>query len=247
MLSNLSSVGFPVHTQEQFQTLANKVMPESMAVPAANGRYLHWRADNGAELWVQADASGKVVSLTPHFAGKARLPVSIVQRIPRTDGTELDGSFFAWAAPGEQPDSGEFPFVFDVPDYRTQDELELPAKRDVQITAFTQELQIYDSPAAYDEFQRDDPKLSSRDVLPIGLFTPQGDPVDPPQAKVVLTGHIQEAKKLTNPITQAEFHWAQVETVGGTVDVLIDPEFVSDEIPADGVLSGTFWLSGRVL
>jgi hypothetical protein len=38
-----------------------------------------------------------------------------------------------------------------------------------------------------------------------------------------------------------------VDTLGGTFDVVIDPELLPDRPRAGNVVSGWFWLSGRLL
>ena len=249
MPSPLTSVGFTVHTQEQLKALTDRVMPEAMAVEADGGRYLHWQAPSGAELWLQTDLEGTVLGMTPHFRGDTRMKVGLVGRIERPNASQLDGALFAWAAPpGDDPGEGIYPFVFDVPNYRTHAELEIPSIQSVQLAAFAEELQVYASEQAFLDFQQDaQPPLASKSFLPIGLFTPDGAEVDPPQSRAILTGVIQETRQLTNTLTKAPFHWVNVETLGGNVDVLIDPEFIVDEpLKAGGILSGTFFLSGRI-
>ena len=243
----LGSIGFPVHTQEQFEKLADKLSPEAVASAHAAGTYLHWRAPNGAELWLQMDPDGRVISLTPHFASGKTISLKITERLVRPGAGELDGAFFGWAHGNPDDERDDVPFVFDAPDFRAHDELELPAEMGVQLTAFTHELQIYESPQAYADFQHDEPKLSSKHIIPIGLFTPEGEKLDPPESRIIMTGHIQEAKELTNPVTESTFHWVRADTLGGEVDVVIHPEFVGEALVAGGVISGSFSLIGRLI
>lgn len=246
MPTALSSVGFPVHTQEQFESLASKLMPEAIAVTSPAGNYLHWRGANGTELWLQMDPDGHVLSLTPHFSSGETIELKLTERLVRPGSTELDGAFFGWAHGDPSTDADDVPFVFDAPDFRAHDELELPTDARVQLTAFTTELQIYASPQAYADFQQDEPRLKSKDILPIGLFSPEGEKIDPPESRIIMTGHVKQTRLLTNPITQAEFHWVRADTLGGEMDVVIHPEFVIDDLAVGGVISGSFTLIGRV-
>jgi hypothetical protein len=47
-------------------------------------------------------------------------------------------------------------------------------------------------------------------------------------------------------VTGNRFWWALVDTLGGTYDVVIDPELLPDSPRAGNILSGWFWLSGRI-
>ena len=47
-------------------------------------------------------------------------------------------------------------------------------------------------------------------------------------------------------MTGAPFWWALLDTVGGTFDVVIDPSLLTSPVRAGNVLSGWFWLSGRL-
>ena len=49
-----------------------------------------------------------------------------------------------------------------------------------------------------------------------------------------------------NAVTGQPFCWALVDTVGGTFDVVIDPSLLSNPVHVGNVISGWFWLSGRL-
>ena len=55
------------------------------------------------------------------------------------------------------------------------------------------------------------------------------------------------AERKRNEESGGEFLWAAVDTLGGTYDVVADPSLLEIVPPPGSVLSGTFWLSGRVL
>lgn len=48
-------------------------------------------------------------------------------------------------------------------------------------------------------------------------------------------------------MSQQEFCWAKVRTLGGEMDVVADPQILEGFLVKDGVVSGSFWLSGRIL
>jgi hypothetical protein len=50
-----------------------------------------------------------------------------------------------------------------------------------------------------------------------------------------------------NQRTKANFYWFLVETLGGEIDVVADPKLIASEPQLGGVVSGQFWLSGRLI
>ena len=54
------------------------------------------------------------------------------------------------------------------------------------------------------------------------------------------------AERRTNRLTGAEFVWCLVNSTGGTFDVVADPELLPKLPPVGGVVSGGFWLTGRI-
>ncbi len=173
--------------------------------------------------------------------------VSITERIPRHEHSILDGAFYGWADPrSEDPESGEFPFVFDLPDYDLHNSLQLPVAANVQIAAFAHHLNGFANEEAYLASQREGRKFAPESFIPSGLFTPDGKVTEPPQAYSIFSGHVLDTAVINNPATNHEFYWAKVRTLGGEIDVVADPQIVKGSIVKDGIVRGTFWLSGRL-
>lgn len=228
--------------------LANRLADKCELIPVKGGRYLQWSSSCGAEAWLQVDRRGELIGMNPHFSGRSLIRVGLTARVTRPGDTALDGAFHAWAdPPSEDPVTGSYPFVFDVPDFLCYADAATPGIAQAQIAAFAHEVSVYGSVHAYEASTTAGPRLASRSFIPSGLFSPGGAKTEPPQALAILTGHVRRAEKRTNDLTGCLFHWAEVETFGGAFDVVIDPELV-DEVPgAGGVISGSFWLSGRLL
>ena len=115
-----------------------------------------------------------------------------------------------------------------------------------RIAAFAHELSLFPSVEAYETAQTGDIKFASQSFIPSGLFSPAGEKTEPPEAHAIFTGHIRKVEERTNELTNKGFWWALVESLGGVFDVVIDPELVEDTPQVGGVLSGAFWLSGRL-
>jgi hypothetical protein len=248
MASNFSTIGLPVASVEDINTLANSIGPLAEPLAAPSGVYFRWSDPSGAEMWLQVNANDELIGMNPHYAGRSAVRVGLTARLPSAGPSELDGSFHGWADPaGDAPDTGCYPFVFDAPDYRLHDDLSLPAQQEVQIAAFAQEIAAFESVATYEASQTGDLKYASQSFIPSGLFAPAGDSTVPPQARAIFTGHVLAADEKINVLTGRAFYWALVEAFGGAYDVVIDSNLLSSVPAIGGVISGSFWLSGRII
>ena len=248
MASNFSTIGLPVASAEEMYALAERIVPLAERLVAPSGAYFRWSDPSGAEIWLQVDANDDLIGMNPHYAGRSAVRVGLTARLPSAGPSELDGSFHGWADPaGDAPDTGCYPFVFDAPDYRLHEDLALPAQEEVQIAAFAHEIAAFETVAAYDASQTGDVMLASQSFIPSGLFTPAGESTVPPQARAIFAGHVLAADEKINVLTGRAFYWALVETLGGAYDVVIDPSLHPGVPAVGGVISGSFWLSGRIV
>jgi hypothetical protein len=245
MGSHLSAIGLPVRSEKELLQLAERVVASCASLDANGGRYLHWSSPSGAELWLQVNKDNTLIGMNPYFSGKSRVRVGLTSRVVRPDESELDGAFHGWADPsGDGPESGEYPFVFDVPDFQLHRQLPLPVTVTVQLAAFADEVSVFDSEEAYYASQTDELQFAPQSFLPSGVWT-SGE--GPPEASALLAGHILEVENRTNELTRNSFWWAFVKSLGGTFDVVIDPELLTSSPRVGGILQGSFWLSGRIL
>ncbi len=250
MPSHLSSIGVPITSSEALQALASRLLPDADVYGTAAGRYFRCRSASGAELWLQADRKKRLMGANPHFAGASRVRLGLTERFHHPDDTELDGAFHAWVEPPEDdPTTGTYPLVFDVPDAARFRSLALPRVEEVQLAAFAHELSVWPSEAAYLEAhaERDSPALAVRSFVPSGLFTAQGEPAADREAQAILTGVVQHAERLDNEHGGGAFYWLLVDSFGGSFDVVCDPELLEQSPPEGAVVQGAFWLSGRLL
>lgn len=245
LASHLSALGFDVRTPEELVALARRVADRTEEHRVAAGRYLRWQGGGGEELWLQMSAAGALVGMHPHFGGKARVRVGVNHRVGRDGDTALDGAFHGWAEPSDAPDDGAYPFVFDSPDAGRHARTRLPLVTDVQIAAFAVEIRSFPTVEAYDASHAGaELRFASRSFVPTGLFD---DGSAEARATALLTGHVVDAATLTNALTGRPYHHALVDSHGGRFDVVIDPELLARAPVPGGVVSGTFWLSGRIL
>lgn len=249
-MSNLSDIGFPVSGDEQIYEMIQSVLPLVKIVPCPQGIYYVFTDESGAEMYLQANQSQELIGFNPHFAGKSRRAVGLTKAIER-DSSELDGGFHAWANPTDKDDpetTGEYPFVFDVPDFRASGQIDFPQTLEIQLTAFaSNDFQIYESEQNYYDSQESEIKFAAQSFVPGGLFAPEGEEDFQPRPVGMLAGEIKEFELKTNQITKAKFYWFLVETLGGEVDVVADPKLITIEPNTGGIVNGQFWLSGRLI
>jgi hypothetical protein len=248
MPSQFSAIGFDVTSGEDLAALATRVSDQAETITVQDGQYLKWAPSSGEQLWLQVKRTGDAMGMNPHFAGAASVRVGLETRVVRESHTPLDGTFLGWANPPEGAmTGGDYPLAFDCPDAAVHAGLTLPVVVAVQIAAFAQQISVYDSTAAYDAAQAAQGlSFPSRSFIPSGLITPSGEPVDPPEPHALFVGHVLEAAARTNTVTGAPFWWALVDTIGGTYDVVIDPQLLAQPPRAGNIVSGWFWLSGRL-
>jgi hypothetical protein len=248
MPSHLPSIGFSIESAEEFGRLAEKLSSKAEPICVKKGKYLRWAGAGGEELWLQVNEKRELVGMSPHFAGKTKLSVGVVERVKRTGDTALDGGFKVWAAPESGPQDGAYPFVFDAPDAAAYADIELPCIAEAQVTAFAYQVSLYDSEDAYDTSQAGDGlHFASKSFVPSGIYIPGGEEVAAPAAEAIFTGEILTAELLTNSVSGLQFWRMVVATLGGQYDVVADPVLVEKHPVIGGYVSGTFWLSGRLL
>jgi hypothetical protein len=252
-MSNLSDIGFPVSRGEQdVNEMIQSVLPFVKIIPCPLGIYYKFTDASGAEIYLQANLGQELIGFNPHFEGKSRRLVGLTKAIER-DSSELDGGFYAWAQPSEENDpeeTGEYPFVFDVPDFQTVGGIDFPATLEIQLTAFaSNEFQIFQSEREYFESQEHDIKMASKSFVPSGMFLPDesGTPIEPPRPIGMFAGEIKKFELKINTLSGEKFYWFLVETLGGEIDVVADPKLVTSEPKIGGIVSGQFWLSGRLI
>jgi len=244
MPSQFSTIGFSITSGEDLAAIASQVADKADRISTPPGEYLKWAPPSGEQLWLQISPEGDAMGMSAHFAGKSAVRVAVEARVARPAHTPLDGTFLAWAnPPAGDAVGGDYPFAFDCPDAATHIDLALPVTVTAQVAAFAQQVSIFDSAAAFTSSQGS----PSRSFIPSGLVSPSGEPVSPPESHALIAGHVLEADTRVNAVSGTAYWWALVDSLGGTFDVVIDPDLLPEPPKPGQVLSGWFWLSGRLI
>lgn len=246
MASHFSSLGFKVTNQEDFTNYLKQAYENGENIKTDLGTYIKWEVGNGIELWGQLDVDNNAIGLNPHFTGNSSIKIRIQNKIKRDNDTILEGAFYCWADPDETGEDGAYPFIVDLPNIEIYN-LNIPQVVIAQITGFAHELSAYRNDDEFDNAQTSMPKFATESFIPAGLFDPNGNNSTPQQSMAIFTGHVIDTSKIINPITGQEFIWIKVSTLGGEYDIVADPQLIEDEISIGGVVSGMFWLSGKVI
>jgi hypothetical protein len=249
-MSNLSDIGFPVQNEQDVNVLITETIKYVESIRCPQGFYLIFADASGAEIYLQGNPDQELIGFNPHFDGKSKRKVGLTKKIER-DSSELDGGFYAWAEPrnADVESSGEYPFVFDVPDFRTIGEIHFPKICDIQLTAFaSNDFKIF---ADEEEFRADENwnQMAVKSFIPSGLFLPDDEKteIEPPRPIGIFAGEIKEFELKTNKLSNENFYWFLVKTLGGEVDVVADAKLVPVEPQIGGIVNGQFWLSGKIL
>ena len=249
MASHMSSIGFPIQTIEEVKVLGKRAVAQAtqtLTIPGL-GHYRVWSPGAGVEIWGHVNPQIQILGLEPHFNGEARMQVRLVKRVLHAKNTILEGAFYGWANPhaGVTAD-GDYPFCFSAPDYRMHDTLTLPCEVSVQLVAFPREFLAFENQDQARSSNTWMSQMAPESCIPSGLFLPGGGKIDPPKPEIMFRGTVQETSRLTNPDTGLHLCWARVRTLGGELDVVVDPTIVKGTIKKSGTVGSMCWLSGRI-
>ncbi|NGZ76965.1 hypothetical protein [Saccharibacillus alkalitolerans] len=247
MINHMTTLGFHLQEEEELLDLADYAYKNGTPFETEKGIYVRLEAGGGAELWLQLNREQVAIGMQPHFTGAGLMEIGIEGEVQREEANELDGTFYAWAGPG-RPGEGLYSFVFDLPDRDRYGPLTQPILQHVQLAAFAHELNVFGSEAEYNLFRLGqspgEPIAPPESFVSNGLTEHGGQPI----STAAFGGRVLRAGWMKNELTGLRFHWALVRTLGGDIDVVADERLVGErEIREGGILSGTFWLSGRLI
>ena len=249
MPSAFSTIGVPlVDSEEDYDAWARRTAGDGQALSVAKGEYRILTSNAGPQLWAAVDRQGRVVALTPHYAGTAVCRARLTGRINRSDESRFEGAYEGWAVSESLKSAADaswdtVPLLFDAPDFLAHLELRLPALVDVQIAAFAFECTWHRDLEAFDAAQATaELPLAEQAFLYLDVF--QDDPQR--AATAILSAEVAETALQVNELSGDNFRWASAHTLIGDLDIVADPAVVEGEPTAGGLVNGTFWLSGRI-
>lgn len=250
MSSHFACVGFPVTDMEGYWALARRAAAEGVRMETpAGGALVRWAVGNGPEVWTQVDPAGDVVGATPYFSPSASFRISVTGSGEDPE-ERFEGWIDGWLEPTEEdePFSGLFPLRITLVDYAISSRrlTRYPALHRVELIALAHEADVFADEAAY--------KAAPGDVfrLPMQSFVSTAhSSADEPQpfaeATALASGTVIEAASMINPATEATFWRVGLATQSMTLPGFIAPADAGGAIRPGQILSGGFWLLGRLL
>jgi hypothetical protein len=272
MTDHFSVIGFRSSSAEELAELVGN-LPNTGAFsqPCAPGYYYRWHSDSGAELWVHlakepgsGGGSGEeklsIVGVTPFFQGSGRIPVRVMKKRQRPGDNAFEGAVFVEIEPGPRPHQCATVALLDVVDYAVWQNRVTPFLAQAQIAAFPHELVIYKNEKDFASAQADEQvKFSPESFFASGLFSSSGDTggqaiFHDPNAKdfnapsrAFFTGRVLSVELRRNSVTGQDFYAALVKTLGGTIDVVADPNLLDDDLNVGCIVQSEFWLCARLI
>ncbi len=198
---------------------------------------------------VNTDSSGAVVCATPSFAGETTVEA-------RESGVSPDRECgFCSRLLVEILEDGELAYPLAIQTEEMEPKVR-PSEgtRRLSITAFAEEMEIWDDEGAYDaSFDSEAPHFAARSLIPTGTFPPDFGSRRrflrrkrfEQTAHALLTGVVKEGSMRRNSATQREFAWAVVESFGASYDLVAPSAAVPGGFTPENVVQATCWLVGR--
>lgn len=245
-MSNLSDIGFPVQSEEEFAVLLEQAFEAGQQLPVAEGIYVCYLDMSGAELWLQLDHEGGLMGLNPHFRGETRRTVALAKQIDRPQ-SPLDGAWLAWSGPTDpdDPESGDYPFVFDLPNALLPPLPHITDQVQIQLTGFAQQLSYFPTLEAFETEQEGDFPLANEAFIPISLF---GEELpEAPEAFALLTGKIVRCEQRLNQLSGHSFYYLVLHSFGGELDIVADPELFDEQPQLGAYLQCHCWMSAQIV
>lgn len=250
-MSNLSNIGFGINSRNDLDEIIQKAVALghiTQAVPN-EGICVVYTDKSGAELWLKINEDNELTGFNPHFKAQSKLNVCLTAPIYPNPNDPNTLYYHAWANPTEpnKPETGLYPFVFNVADFTPINHQILPQNVQVQLVAFAHNLTYFATEQDFENSQDTDIQLASRLFIPTGLFANNQTPTASPQPLGMILGIIKSFEKRQNNLTQQTFYWLIIDTYGGEIDIVADTNLLPTDPQIGGVVQGQFWLSGQIV
>jgi hypothetical protein len=262
MADHFGVIGFKMSAAE-LSDLVGKLPATGKSQPCSPGIYYRWQSDVGPELWIHmAKEIGSetltIEGVTPFFAGEGELPVRVMKLRRRPTDNAFEGVAFVEVAPGVKPHECATVALVDVVDYACWMHRVPPFLATAQVAAFPHSLAVFMDEETFALAQaKQSVRFAAESLFASGLFESNDESDDAPTfhdpeaevfrgvSRAFFTGRVLKAETRRNPVTDQEFRWALVRTLGGTMDVLADAAF-ADTLRPGVVIQGEFYLCAKL-
>jgi len=250
MANDFTSLGIYLNSSKEMIDFLIEASKYSEKIDCEYGFFDKWASKTGAELWTHFTKDGNFRGFSLFYNGESNFPVRITEKIEKETYTNFETLLYAWVNPDEDdPDSGDYPFAFDCVNFPIVGKMEFPCIKNIKLSAFARELTVYLSEDDYYSKQIGEQRFASKSFVPSGALPPDLDTSKQYEIfpEAIFTGIILDYKKHENELSGKEFYWIKTKTFGEIViDVVADINLVKNELNINGVISGGFYLSGKI-
>ncbi|MCL2044762.1 MAG: hypothetical protein FWG88_00055 [Oscillospiraceae bacterium] len=247
MPSHYSDIGFTINNVEEFTSFIHQLYESGVDVPSINGTYRKVVIDEKIEFWIQIvkselfERQASIVGVEFHFSSTNINPFRFDYWIEPKEN--LSGEAYVWSL---YDGDDSFPMVINIPNADLYVGLQNDDIINVQLACFAEELNLYDSKEEYEKSQTTELKFSDEYFIPSGTFNLDGSDMTP-TSDIMFSGYILSIEKRTNSFTGNEYFYFTVRCQGIVFDVLADPALIKKDPKIEGILSGSFWVSGKII
>ncbi|HMQ01939.1 MAG TPA: hypothetical protein PKD79_02625 [Candidatus Doudnabacteria bacterium] len=242
-VSDFSSIGFNFEAFEDIYKLGKLATDrgEQIEIPM-RGSYYKLSTESGAELWAQISKDNQGIGLHPGFNGECLIKVKAKPFLESSRLSVLDGYYDSWLITDDQ----DYPLLFESPNFYQTSVSEDEIIVEAQVTAFAKEVKIFSS-----EEERNKDEIwglwATQSFTPSGKFSPNDDESFEQHPAAIFSGYIRKIELKRNEITSNKFYHLIVESLSASYDVVIDPSLLISEPQIGNILSGQFYLSGKII
>jgi hypothetical protein len=265
-LKCFDAIGFKAPDFTEFNRYLDTARLKGHHPSSERGIYAYWPVGSGIEVWAAFDKQLRPLNSNPHFLGTSRVEARVLEMIDVAP--TLEGGLRVQVNPRDET-VPHYALLFNVPTWDFTRPLlrERKAKTDgplivtVQLCAFAEELECFDTPEAFQAVQEEKHRLQEseaalgmdtvvEEILPALHFIPIGlmhGPGEKAQPLASFGGEVMHGHVLHNTFTNQKTLEIGVRTLGMTIDVVADAAVVKGRPRHHGIVCGKFWLSGRIV
>ena len=170
MANHFEAIGLDIKSKDDLNYYYVNGKELGSKIETTEGQYFLWEMGNGIELWLQSNKDG-APGINPHYSGTSEFKAIIKKSNINSNQTLLDGSLQCFS------EEGEYPFIVDLPNFATYENMKIPQNVLLQITAFAHNINIYESAEDYNKKNTSENIFAAEHFVPTGMFNPDDSPV----------------------------------------------------------------------
>lgn len=208
--------------------------------PTPHGTYKRVSLDGGSHVWIDIGAdggprAGQVIGMTPIHDGVGAVEVEVSRALAADGGDPLCGG---WAvelpamARGDRP----LPVTLEIVPFRLQATAATSFKTHLRVLGLAFEATVYPSPATFLE------RVPGSRLVAVGAVSPlPAEPMSQPSGReqscmALVTGRIEQARQIINPLSQQPYFWLQVATDRGPFNIVANGRTLLGAAPVQGAV-----------